>query len=329
MKKRKIILLSIIPAALLLGYGIYQAKAEGSIVSEQKQVSYLSKDELQFEADFNTYLRNTGKIKAIDKTARLEEVELKQKQETLAAKQEEVKEAVQEKEKQSSVVVPSTPQQTKPSTPVQSKPSVPPTQPKLVVETFKTLGVSQQVILVTASNYSTRQAKIETFEKTNGVWKQIHSMSGVLGKNGLSDTKHEGDYESPTGKYSIGTAFGRTGNPGTKLPYRQITSDDVWVDDSKSPLYNTWQSRSATQGQWTSAENMNISLYDVGFVINYNTARTPGKGSAIFFHIAGSSGYTAGCTATSRDNVIHIVRWLDLGKSPVIIQTPVSGLGNY
>ncbi|MBP3039801.1 L,D-transpeptidase family protein [Bacillaceae bacterium Marseille-Q3522] len=205
----------------------------------------------------------------------------------------------------------------------------PSTPAKLVVENFHTLGNAQQVILVTASKYNSRQAAIRTFEKTDGTWKQVHSFSGVIGKKGFTDHKTEGDTESPTGKYSIGIAFGSGGNPGTKLPYRQITNDDVWVDDSNSPLYNTWQSRAQTQGQWNSAENMNIPLYELGFVINYNTERIPGRGSAIFFHIAGSSGYTAGCTATSRQNVLSILQWLDPAKSPVIIQSPESELGKY
>ncbi|TYR78932.1 SH3 domain-containing protein [Priestia megaterium] len=197
---------------------------------------------------------------------------------------------------------------------------------KLVVESFKTLGNSQQVILVTANGYATRQAKIETFEKVNGKWKQVLSVTGVIGKQGFINTKKEGDMESPTGKYTIGTAFGRYNNPGTKLPYRKITSKDVWVDDSKSALYNTWQQNPAN-GRWSSAENMNIPQYDYGFVINYNTEHVPGKGSAIFFHVG--TNYTAGCTATSKENVLSILRWLDPKKQPVIIQSPASELGKY
>ncbi len=116
--------------------------------------------------------------------------------------------------------------------------------PKLVVDSFKTLGNAQQVILVTADNYDTKSAKIQTFEKVDGKWKQVLTANGVLGQKGFALSKKEGDMESPTGKYTIGTAFGRYENPGTKLPYRKITANDVWVDDSKSSLYNTWQQKS-------------------------------------------------------------------------------------
>ncbi|MGP0690366.1 SH3 domain-containing protein [Priestia aryabhattai] len=198
--------------------------------------------------------------------------------------------------------------------------------PKLVVDSFKTLGNAQQVILVTADNYDTKSAKIQTFEKVDGNWKQVLTANGVLGQKGFSLSKKEGDMESPTGKYTIGTAFGRYENPGTKLPYRKITSNDVWVDDSKSSLYNTWQQKPAN-GRWASAENMDIPAYDYGFVINYNESRTPGKGSAIFFHVG--TNYTAGCTATSKEQVVSILKWLNPEKKPVIIQSPVSELDKY
>ena len=198
--------------------------------------------------------------------------------------------------------------------------------PKLVVDSFKTLGNAQQVILVTADNYDTKSAKIQTFEKVDGKWKQVLTANGVVGQKGFALSKKEGDMESPTGKYTIGTAFGRYENPGTKLPYRKITANDVWVDDSKSSLYNTWQQKPAN-GRWTSAENMDIPAYDYGFVINYNESRTPGKGSAIFFHVG--TNYTAGCTATSKEQVVSILKWLNPEKNPVIIQSPVSELDKY
>ncbi len=211
-----------------------------------------------------------------------------------------------------------------PSTP---SPSAPKVAPQNDADKLKTVSGNRQLILVTANGYSSRNATIQTFEKdSSGKWNRIMNVTGFIGKNGLGKSK-EGDGKTPIGKYTIGTAFGQKGNPGTKLAWRNITSDDVWVDDSESPLYNSWQSKSATQGQWTSAENMNHPLYVYGFVINYNTARTPYKGSAIFFH-TGSS-YTLGCVATSQSNVVSILKWLDPGKNPVIIMTPSQDLSKY
>jgi len=206
--------------------------------------------------------------------------------------------------------------------------STKPAAPKNYAEGLKTVGSNKQLILVTTNGTSTSNATIQTYEKdSKGKWKLVLSVPGYVGKYGLTSNMSEGGKKSPQGKYSIGQAFGTQSNPGTKLSYRKITSDDVWVDDSKSKLYNTWQSRKKTAGQWKSAENMNVAAYKYGFVINYNTKRVPGKGSAIFFHI--SSSYTLGCTGTSEANVLKIMRWLDPKKNPVIIQTPIKELSKY
>ncbi|MEK5521892.1 MULTISPECIES: SH3 domain-containing protein [Heyndrickxia] len=205
-----------------------------------------------------------------------------------------------------------------------------PAAPKNLAAGLKTVGSNKQLILVTSNGYNTSSAEIRTFEKNSkGKWIPVLTTTGHIGKYGFTPASKmsEGGKKSPIGKYTIGTAFGRYSNPGTKLPYRKITSDDVWVDDSKSKLYNTWQSRKKTKGQWKSAENMNISAYNYGFVINYNTKRIPYKGSAIFFHIGSS--YTLGCTDTSQTNVVKILKWLDPKKKPVIIQTPIKELNKY
>jgi L,D-peptidoglycan transpeptidase YkuD (ErfK/YbiS/YcfS/YnhG family) len=203
-----------------------------------------------------------------------------------------------------------------------------PAEPKNLAAGLKTVGKNKQLILVTSNGYNISSAEIRTFEKNKkGEWIPVLTTTGHIGKYGFTSNMSEGGKKSPIGKFTIGTAFGTQKNPGTKLPYRKITNDDVWVDDPKSKLYNTWQSKKVTKGQWKSAENMNVPAYKYGFVIDYNTKRVPNKGSAIFFHIANS--YTLGCTATSEANVVKVLKWLDPSKNPVIIQTPIKELSNY
>ena len=126
---------------------------------------------------------------------------------------------------------------------------------------------------------------LQPLKISNGNWKQVHSFAGNIGRTGFAYNKVEGDGHSPIGIFSLGTAFGRYSNPGTAMNYRQSTTNDFWVDDVNSPLYNTWQ-KGPVNGRWNSAEKMYIPQYNYGFVINYNTAkRIPGKGSAIFFHV--------------------------------------------
>ncbi|WP_094763140.1 SH3 domain-containing protein [Bacillus andreraoultii] len=209
-----------------------------------------------------------------------------------------------------------------------TKPTTKNTLVKNLATGLKTVKNNRQLILVTTNSFNTTKADIHTFEKdAKGQWKQVLATTGYIGKHGLTKDKKEGDGKTPVGKFTIGTAFGHGKNPGTKMQYRQITADDVWVDDPKSSLYNTWQSKKKTNGKWKSAENMNHRLYKYGFVINHNTDRIPYKGSAIFFHTGTS--YTLGCTATSEKNVLSILKWLDPKKNPVIIQTPMSELNKY
>ncbi len=198
-------------------------------------------------------------------------------------------------------------------------------QSKLLIDKIKNKGNAKQAIVVTTSSYSNVNATITTFENVNGIWRQIASFAGNVGNKGFIYNKVEGDGRSPIGVFSLGTAFGRYANPGISMTYRISTTNDFWVDDIKSPLYNTWQ-KGPVSGRWNSAENMYIPQYNYGFVINYNTAkRVSGKGSGIFFHVWSGAGHgTAGCTATAQTNVINTLKWLKPSKSPIIIEGPMS-----
>jgi len=198
-------------------------------------------------------------------------------------------------------------------------------EPKLLIDKIKNKGNAKQVIVVTTSSYSNVNATITTFENINGIWRQIASFAGNVGNKGFIYNKVEGDGRSPVGIFSLGTAFGRYANPGTSMTYRRSNTNDFWVDDVKSSLYNTWQT-GPVNGRWNSAEKMYIPQYNYGFVINYNTAkRVPGKGSGIFFHVWSGAGHgTAGCIATSQSNVINTLKWLKPSNNPVIIEGPMS-----
>ncbi|MFA9398685.1 MAG: L,D-transpeptidase family protein [Clostridiaceae bacterium] len=198
----------------------------------------------------------------------------------------------------------------------------------LDVEKLKTIGNSSQVIIVTAEGYDTSYAKVTTYEKINGKWNKVLDINGFIGKGGFAVEAKESLPETPRGVYTIGTAFGRYDNPGTAMNYIQTNNNDVWVDDSLSSFYNTWQKKDKNDGLWNSAENLYISAYDYAFVINYNTLeRIPYKGSAIFFHV--SSGYTAGCVGVSSSNMVSILKWLNPSKSPLIVLTPKDEIENY
>ena len=181
-----------------------------------------------------------------------------------------------------------------------------------------------QVISAVGKNLNSTQVTIRTFEKRKGEWRRAYAaMKGIVGKNGLSKNKREGDGKSPIGMYSFGTAFGSQSKPANlKLPYKKSTKYDYWIDDVKSKDYNKWVTyKGNPQKKWKSFERMNNELYKYGVVINYNTNPIlKGKGSAIFLHIwRNEKGVTAGCVATSEKNLLTILKWIDPKKNTHMI----------
>jgi L,D-peptidoglycan transpeptidase YkuD (ErfK/YbiS/YcfS/YnhG family) len=112
--------------------------------------------------------------------------------------------------------------------------------------------------------------------------------------------------------------FGVEADPGTHYPYRRITgSNIVWDDDPNSANYNRWIDTSTASAGVGPEPMYNTPSYNYGAVIAYNTARTPGLGSAIFLHVSHGSS-TAGCVAVPTDQLLALLRWLDPGRAPVI-----------
>jgi L,D-peptidoglycan transpeptidase YkuD (ErfK/YbiS/YcfS/YnhG family) len=131
---------------------------------------------------------------------------------------------------------------------------------------------------------------------------------GHVGRNGVSFSKREGDLRTPGGTFPLRGGFGARANPGLPQGWFRVDGSDVWVDDSRSSLYNTHQ-RKPVGGRWTSAEDLlNTPAYNYAQVIGYNEARTPGRGSAIFFHVD-TGGGTAGCVSLPTSALLAVMRW--------------------
>jgi L,D-peptidoglycan transpeptidase YkuD (ErfK/YbiS/YcfS/YnhG family) len=149
-------------------------------------------------------------------------------------------------------------------------------------------------------------------------------FAAVIGKNGVTipGEKREGDLKTPTGFYPIGEAFGN--KPlALKMDYRFLTTEDKFVDDTKSPQYNSWV---VGKTDAKSYEPMLIEPYELGAVLNYNmNPAIPGKGSAIFLHLwRNKHRPTAGCVATDRNHLLATLKWLDKKAQPCIYIMPPS-----
>ncbi|HWY62777.1 MAG TPA: L,D-transpeptidase family protein [Rhizomicrobium sp.] len=122
----------------------------------------------------------------------------------------------------------------------------------------------------------------------------------AIGPAGIARKAGEGDGITPTGVFGLRDVFWRAdrlARPRTILPARAIAKDDGWCDAPDDPSYN----RLVKLPYPASAENLwrDDHIYDIVVVIGFNDDPViPGKGSAIFLHLAKPDfAPTAGCVA--------------------------------
>ena len=154
------------------------------------------------------------------------------------------------------------------------------------------------------------EATVTVYQKDGDFWKQTMTTDeAFVGKNGTTDSKHEGDGCTPRGIYTFGQAFGVAEDPGCTRDYLQVGEDDYWVDDPESEYYNQLVKKSETEGKWNSAEHLveETTAYKYAIAIDYNTSCTPGNGSAIFFHCSTGNG-TAGCVSVPEDMMVELLQ---------------------
>lgn len=189
----------------------------------------------------------------------------------------------------------------------------------------------QQIVIATTDKTSSRNATISYYQKKNGKWVKVYSrMSGLVGKNGLTSNKKEGDGKTPKGIYSLTSSFGYATKPsGVKLPYTKTNKYSYWIDDVTSSDYNKKVSYQGDPNKkWKSFERLTHHLYSHAVVIDYNTSPiVKGKGSAIFLHTRNSdTKYTLGCVAIYKDSLVKIMKQLDPKLNPHIIISEESNL---
>jgi L,D-peptidoglycan transpeptidase YkuD (ErfK/YbiS/YcfS/YnhG family) len=180
--------------------------------------------------------------------------------------------------------------------------------------------VIRQLITVTAASATATSATFVAYRRVRGQWvRKFGPWTARVGYNGIAGPggKREGDGRTPSGTYGFSFFFGVLANPGVAFRFRHAYSYDVWDDDPASPLYNEWvDERTGDPG--AGPEPMHQTpAYRYAAVIAYNTARTPGRGSAIFLHV-GTGSATAGCVSLPVRELLDVLRWLKPARSPRI-----------
>lgn len=144
----------------------------------------------------------------------------------------------------------------------------------------------------------------------------------ALGKGGISENKKEGDGATPAGTFPLCEVYyraDRVSKINAALPTHILNENNGWCDDISDLNYN----RHVKLPYAASHENLwrEDHLYDIIVVVGYNDdPPIPGKGSAIFIHIARPEFTpTDGCIALAQEDLIEILGSAD-SKTMVLIK---------
>ena len=170
---------------------------------------------------------------------------------------------------------------------------------------------AEQLFVVAGAGDTT--AYVSMHEKDeNGVWREIITTPGYIGKEGLGKTK-EGDLKTPVGTFRFNYAFGIADDPGCAIPYHKADDDDYWSGDQREGFrYNEMVSLSELpELNKEDSEHITDYTYQYQYCLNisWNEEGEAGKGSAIFLHCLGPyKPFTGGCVAIPGDQMLKVMK---------------------
>ncbi|MEW5811242.1 MAG: L,D-transpeptidase family protein [Actinomycetota bacterium] len=176
---------------------------------------------------------------------------------------------------------------------------------------------STQRIVVSAPEPDSPVGELTAYERVGDRWQVVLGPTpadlGQLGVGAPADDV----FRTPEGTFPLGQAFGRSENPGTRMPYFVATDEDWWDEDVDSPTYNTHVHAAEIDSE--DAENLYDSgeIYDYAVLIEHNPQRVPGRSAGIFLHVTDGEP-TWGCVAIGRDQMRSVLQWLDPAQHPAI-----------
>lgn len=185
-------------------------------------------------------------------------------------------------------------------------------------------GGASQALVVTGEGASGFHATLHLLEKRGGAWRSAAPpLPALIGEKGFAPPggKREGDLRTPSGVFSLRRTFGYAPEIPSRMPYRRVGKDDLWVDDVSSPDYNRWVKRGATAAASFEVMKLDDHRYRYAIVVEYNTEPVVrGAGSAIFIHLRlGEGESTRGCVALAEEDMVKVLAWLDPAARPVVL----------
>lgn len=154
-------------------------------------------------------------------------------------------------------------------------------------------------------------------------WTCVYCSYAGYGRSGLLEDRREGDGTTPVGDFALPLAFGIRENPGTALPWKDVTEHAYWADAG-----NAWtESEQPVPGEHLASYD---PQYRYAVFIAYNADPfIPGKGSAIFLHVKNDADWkTAGCVSVTEKNMIRLLQSLRPGARMLIVKKP-EDIGRY
>lgn len=216
----------------------------------------------------------------------------------------------------------------------------------LCASAFELPRSSTQCVVGIAQDWNSSHVQLQLYQKSGNTWqKSGAAWNGRLGKKGLvwglglhpnpanAAIKAEGDGRTPAGVFRIGGAWGSDAaiRKHAKLPYRQVTSRDLWVEDPASPSYNRHvilPHEPATPWEKKQQMKQNDAAHKLKLFIAHNAPPkvVQGAGSSIFFHIwrNGGGSPTAGCTTMDEARLRALIASIDPTQQPLYIILPAA-----
>ena len=132
----------------------------------------------------------------------------------------------------------------------------------------------------------------------------------VIGRNGISNKKIEGDFCTPKGIFKLENLFYRKDRVNLEkceLNVKNINKKMVWCNDSSSIYYN----KLTKINKKITYEKIfrNDDKYNYIIPLNYNRKNIKkNKGSAIFMHLTKDYKPTSGCIAISKNDFEILIK---------------------
>ncbi len=205
----------------------------------------------------------------------------------------------------------------------------------------------RQLVIGIAEDWDSSHATLTLYQrKAGGKWRADGpSWPARLGRDGMAwgrglhmvprnpgaGAKREGDMKAPAGMFGIGGVWGYEASVKRhpNMPYRQITTRDLWIEDPKSPHYNRHvvlphEPRAEWEKKGQMRQSDHAHSLKVFIAHNAEPDIVAGAGSSIFFHIWRADGTraTAGCTTMSEDHMRRLIAKLDPSMRPVYVLLP-------